>query len=51
LNPIWTWLVHGERPGRWSLAGGGLILLATAVRTWVDVRREPAAGPELIAPP
>jgi drug/metabolite transporter (DMT)-like permease len=51
LNPVWTWLVHGERPGRWSLAGGCLILLATAVRTWVDVRREPPAGPVLIAPP
>lgn len=51
LNPVWAWLVHGERPGRWSLAGGCLILLATAARTWFDVRREPAAGPELVAPP
>jgi DME family drug/metabolite transporter len=26
LSPMWAWLAHGERPGAWSLAGGGLIL-------------------------
>jgi len=31
LSPIWAWLVHGERPGRWSLAGGALILGACLV--------------------
>jgi drug/metabolite transporter, DME family len=34
LNPIWTWIVHGESAGRWALAGGGVILLATMVNTW-----------------
>jgi DME family drug/metabolite transporter len=34
LNPVWTWLVHGERPRGWSLAGGGVILAATLVHTW-----------------
>jgi drug/metabolite transporter (DMT)-like permease len=33
LNPVWSWLVHGERPGAWSLAGGALILGATVART------------------
>jgi drug/metabolite transporter, DME family len=33
LNPFWAWLVQGETPGPWSLAGGALILGATAVRT------------------
>ena len=33
LNPVWTWLLHGERPGAWALCGGGLILLASAART------------------
>lgn len=33
LNPFWSWLVHGERPGAWSLAGGALILGATVART------------------
>lgn len=36
LNPLWAWLVHGERPGTWSLAGGALILLATLVKSWRD---------------
>ena len=29
FSPIWAWLVHGEVPGAWPLAGGGLILVAT----------------------
>lgn len=38
LNPIWAWIVHGERPGAWSLVGGAILLLATAVKTWLDAR-------------
>jgi DME family drug/metabolite transporter len=34
MNPIWSWFVHGERPGGWSLAGGSLILSATLANTW-----------------
>lgn len=33
LNPIWTFLVMGERPGPWAVAGGAVVLLATAWRT------------------
>jgi drug/metabolite transporter (DMT)-like permease len=33
LNPVWAWLAHGERPGGWSLAGCGIILAATLLRT------------------
>jgi drug/metabolite transporter (DMT)-like permease len=33
LNPIWTWLVHGERAGPWTLAGAALILLSTLLKT------------------
>jgi drug/metabolite transporter, DME family len=33
MNPIWAWLIHGEKPGPWALAGGGLILSATLVNT------------------
>jgi len=32
LNPVWTWLLHGERPGSLAICGGALILLASAVR-------------------
>jgi DME family drug/metabolite transporter len=39
LNPVWAWLVHGERPGRWSLAGGAVILAATVVKGWLDARQ------------
>lgn len=47
LNPIWAWLVHGERPGPWSLSGGAVILVATLVKSWLDTRNPPAQG----APP
>ncbi len=29
LNPVWAFLVHGERPSAWAIAGGVLILGAT----------------------
>lgn len=32
LNPIWTWLVYREQPSRLALAGGALIIGATAGR-------------------
>jgi len=34
MNPVWTWLVHGERPGARALAGGGIIVAATLINTW-----------------
>ena len=39
LNPIWTWLVHGERPGGWVLVGGAIIIAATATKAVCDSRR------------
>lgn len=44
LNPIWVWLVHGERPGGWPLAGGGVILCATLVNTWRQTRAPSGAA-------
>ena len=41
LNPIWAWLVQGERPGAWALGGGALIIGATALRSWIDYRAAP----------
>ncbi|MBV8902925.1 MAG: DMT family transporter [Acidobacteriia bacterium] len=38
MNPVWTWLVHRERPGTWALAGGAIILSATLVSTWAATR-------------
>jgi len=37
LNPIWTFLAMGERPGAWAVAGGAVVLAATAWRTVAPV--------------
>jgi len=48
LNPLWSWLVHGEQPGPWSLLGGAILLGATFARargsgrTDVPDRSDPA---------
>ena len=38
LNPVWAWLIQGERPAAASIAGGAIILLATAAKTWWQAR-------------
>ena len=40
FNPIWTWLIHGEQPSHFALAGGALIILATLAGTWWQARLE-----------
>jgi len=35
MNPFWSWLVHAERPGALPLTGGAIILVASAVNTWL----------------
>ena len=42
MNPIWSWLAHGERPTAWALTGGAVIVCATIVNTWRG-RRERGA--------
>lgn len=32
LNPAWTWLLLAERPTAWALAGGAIIISATAAQ-------------------
>jgi len=34
FNPLWSWLIHGERPSGSALAGGALIVLAALGGTW-----------------
>jgi drug/metabolite transporter, DME family len=36
LSPVWALVVHGERPGPWVIAGGAVILGATAVYMWLE---------------
>jgi drug/metabolite transporter (DMT)-like permease len=34
LNPVWTWLVHGETAGPFAVAGGVVILGTSVLRSW-----------------
>ncbi len=43
LNPVWTWLVHGERPAAQSLGGGAIILSATLANALWQNRSSRAA--------
>ena len=46
LNPFFAWLVHGERPSAFAVAGGLIILGATTLRTWFDARAlQPVGAP------
>ena len=38
LNPVWTWILHGEHPGAWAIVGGGIIVAATALRAANEAR-------------
>jgi circadian clock protein KaiC len=47
LNPIWVFLVLGERPGPWALVGGAIILVAVTLRSVLSLRsavRSTSAG-------
>jgi drug/metabolite transporter, DME family len=33
LNPLWAWLVRGEQPGTWTIAGGAIIIVVTAIKS------------------
>jgi drug/metabolite transporter (DMT)-like permease len=38
LNPIWVFLLLGERPGPWALVGGVIVLAAVTTRSVLMVR-------------
>ena len=40
LNPLWAWLVHGERPRGWSVAGGAIIVGATVFKAMWERGRD-----------
>jgi drug/metabolite transporter (DMT)-like permease len=48
LNPIWVFLIIDERPGPWSLAGAGVVLVAVTVRALIVAQgaRTPRSLPE-----
>jgi drug/metabolite transporter (DMT)-like permease len=39
LNPVWVFLVLGERPSAWALGGGGIIIAAVITHTVRGARR------------
>ena len=52
LNPVWVFLLHGERPSQWAIAGGILVLLTVALHglasnrsSTPSVRRTGGHGP------
>jgi drug/metabolite transporter (DMT)-like permease len=44
LNPVWVFLILGERPSRWALLGGAIIIAAVIAHMLLDARskRKPA---------
>jgi drug/metabolite transporter (DMT)-like permease len=38
LNPVWVFLVLGERPSRWALLGGAIIITAVIIHMLLDAR-------------
>jgi drug/metabolite transporter (DMT)-like permease len=45
LNPIWVFLVLGERPSSWALLGGAIIVIAVVCHTLLEAKR----GRQLVA--
>jgi drug/metabolite transporter, DME family len=44
LNPVWTWMALGETPGALAIAGGSILLAATALNAWWQARRGPVVA-------
>jgi len=42
FNPVWVFLFLGEKPSRWALLGGAIIITAVAAHTFVQYRSKPA---------
>jgi drug/metabolite transporter (DMT)-like permease len=42
LNPVWAWMIQGERPPAMALTGGAIILSATLAHTWLQRRGQGA---------
>ena len=45
LNPLWVFLVLGEKPGMWAMIGGAIILVAVTVRCVRAAMTQPTAFP------
>jgi drug/metabolite transporter, DME family len=45
LNPVWAWLLQGERPGPWAVVGGAIILGSTTLKGLLDARSQRIVTP------
>ena len=43
LNPVWVFLVVGEKPGVWALIGGAVVLLTVTIWSIIKIPA-PARG-------
>ena len=50
LGPLWVWLFIGETPSLWTLLGGGLIIVAVALRAIFELIYQSRPG-QTCAPP
>lgn len=42
LNPVWVFLVIGERPSSWAILGGAIIIVAVLTHTILNAKRKAA---------
>ena len=49
LNPVWVFFVLGERPSRWAVLGGTIIVAAVIVHMLLDARGKRRASETAIA--
>ncbi len=40
LNPVWVFLVLGEKPSQWALLGGSIIIFAVITHMFLDARNK-----------
>lgn len=51
LNPVWTWAIRGEAPAAWTIVGGIVIIVATAMKAVYDARVPVLASRAALAQP
>ena len=42
LNPVWVFLLVGENPGPWAIAGGIVIFITISIRSVIPVYQDAA---------
>jgi drug/metabolite transporter (DMT)-like permease len=50
LNPVWVFLVIGERPTRWAILGGSIIIAAIICHMIVEARHSRKLRAQIIEP-